>query len=194
MVAFMHAIGFYTMTFWMPQEMRSLSNFYSNTTIGFLVTIPHVLGLLSMVLVSWSSDRHLERRYHVAVPLLIAGIGFVSLSTVHSAAVSIALLSIAAIGLYGFFAPYFAMPSEFLTGFSAASGIALITSVANLGGFAGPYAVGVVSRRTSLYGGLAAAGSFLFISAIPILLFPKNAVPNLRITSANNPHEKATAI
>jgi MFS transporter, ACS family, tartrate transporter len=192
-VAFMHAIGFYTMTFWMPQEIRSLSTVYSNTTIGLLVAIPHILGLLSMVLVSWSSDRHLERRYHVAVPLLIAGIGFVSLSAVHSATASIAFLSMAAIGLYGFFGPYFALPSEFLAGFSAASGIALITSVANLGGFAGPYAVGVISRRTGLYGGLVAAGVFLFISAALILLFPKTIRPTLRIPTGDNSHERAVS-
>lgn len=73
--------------------------------------------------------------------------------------------------LYG---PFFSLPSEFLTGFSAASGIALINSVTNLGGFVGLYAFGAVSQRTgSLYGGLALAGVSLFVSATLLLLLPK---------------------
>lgn len=179
-VGFTQAIGAYSMIFWMPQEVKSLSRTYSNTMVGFLVMIPHIVGLLSMVLISRSSDQRLERRFHVAVPLIIGGIAFVSLSAFHSPVFSLALLSLVAMGVYSFFGPYFSMPSEFLTGFSAASGIALITSVANLGGFAGPYTVGVISRRTgSLYGGLAWAGVSLFISAGLALLLPKEA-PRMR--------------
>ena len=66
------------------------------------------------------------------------------------------------------------MPSEFLTGFSAASGIALVNSVGNLGGFAGPYAVGFITEKTgSLYGGLAFAGFALLVAAVLVLCLPK---------------------
>jgi MFS transporter, ACS family, tartrate transporter len=172
-IGFTQAIGAYSLTFWLPQEVKSLSSHYSNTVVGLLVAIPYVVGLLSMILVSRSSDRRQERRFHAAVPLAIGGLGFVSLGIVHSPVASIVLLSCAAFGVYSFFGPYFASPSEFLAGFAAASGIALITSVANLGGFAGPYAVGVISRSTgNLYSGLASAGVFLFVSAILFLRLP----------------------
>ena len=66
------------------------------------------------------------------------------------------------------------MPSEFLTGASAASGIALINSVANLGGFVGPYAIGFATQKTgSLIPGLAVASVSLFVSAGLILFLPK---------------------
>ena len=56
------------------------------------------------------------------------------------------------------------MPSEFLTGFSAAAGIALINSVGNLSQFAAPYVIGAIAMRTgNLYAGLAIAGVPLFI-------------------------------
>ncbi len=56
------------------------------------------------------------------------------------------------------------------------SGLILVTSVANLGGFAGPYAVGLISRRTgSLYGGLALAGVSYILSATLALLLPRKA-------------------
>src|SRR4029077_13429137 len=70
-----------------------------------------------------------------------------------------------AIGVYGSMGPFWALTCEFLTGFSAAVGIALINSVGNLGGLLGPYMIGAIAMRTgNLYGGWALAGVFVFIS------------------------------
>jgi MFS transporter, ACS family, tartrate transporter len=172
-IGFTMAVGLYSMSFWMPQLVKSFSTLYSNTVVGFLVPIPHLVGLLVMVLVSRSSDRKLERRYHIAIPAIVAGIALLLLGTTSSPFFSILLLSFVALGIYSFYGPFFSLPSEFLTGSSAASGIALINSVANLGGFAGPYAIGAINGRTgSFYGGLAAVGFSLFLSATLILLLP----------------------
>jgi ACS family tartrate transporter-like MFS transporter len=160
----------------MPQFVKSLSSLYSNTTIGFLVMIPYLVGLLAMVLVSRNSDRTMERKYHAAIPALIAGIALVSLGGAHSAFSSIFFLCFASLGIYSVYGPLWSLPSEFLAGFAAASGIALISSVANLGGFVGPYLVGMVSQRTgSLYGGLALTGVSLFFCTALASLLPKKA-------------------
>ena len=175
-IGFTLNIGMYSLTFWMPQFVKSLSSLYSNTTIGFLVMIPYLVGLLAMVLVSRSSDRKMERKYHAAIPAIVAGIALVSLGATHSTFSSIFFLCFASLGIYSVYGPFYSLPSEFLTGFAAASGIALISSVANLGGFAGPYAIGLVSQRTSsLNGGLALTGVSLFVSATLMLLLPRRA-------------------
>ena len=89
---------------------------------------------------------------------------------------SIALWSFAAMGIYSFFGPFFSMPSTFLAGFSAASGIALINSVGSLGGVAGPWAIGALAGGTGgIFVGLAVAGVSLFVSATLILLLPQAA-------------------
>jgi ACS family tartrate transporter-like MFS transporter len=174
-IGFTLNIAMYSISFWMPQMVRSLSSLYSNTTVGFLVMVSYLVGLLAMVVVSRSSDRKLERRYHAAIPAFIAGIALLSLGASSGSTFStIALLSCAALAIYSVYGPFYSLPSEFLTGFGAASGIALISSVANLGGFAGPYAIGMISQRTgSLYGGLALCGVSLFVCATLALLFPK---------------------
>jgi len=175
-IGFTLNIGMYSLTFWMPQFVKSLSSLYSNTTIGFLVMIPYLVGLLAMVLVSRSSDRKMERKYHATIPAIVAGIALVSLGATHSTFSSIFFLCFASLGIYSVYGPFYSLPSEFLTGFAAASGIALISSVANLGGFAGPYAIGLVSQRTnSLYGGLALTGLSLFVSATLMLLLPRGS-------------------
>jgi ACS family tartrate transporter-like MFS transporter len=103
-------------------------------------------------------------------------VALVLLGAAHSTFLVVALLSFVAIGVYGFFGPFWALPSGFLTGFSAAAGLALINSAGNLAGFVGPYAIGAISETTgSLYAGLALAGVFMFAAAILVLRLPKSA-------------------
>jgi len=122
------------------------------------------------VLVSRSSDRKLERRYHAAVPLFAAGLALLLLGRVHSPLAAIAIFAVVASGIYSFFAPFWALPAQFLTGVAAASGIALINSIGNLGGLAGPYLVGTITRRVgSLNAGLAFVGFSLLLAALLVL-------------------------
>ena len=169
-------IGQYALTSWAPQLVKSLSPRYSDSMVGLLVAIPYLVGLAAMILASWSSDRKLERRYHAAIPALMGGVGLLLLGTTRSPAYSVTLLTLLAVGIYSFYGPFWALPSEFLTGFSAAAGIALVNCVGNLGGFVGPYMIGAIAMRTgNLYAGLALAGIPLFLSAILVLLLPRNA-------------------
>jgi len=174
LIGFTLNTGMYTMNFWMPELVKSLSGGYSNSLIGLLVMIPHLVGLPVMVLVSRSSDRRQERRFHAAIPAITAGIALASLGATHSIFPTILLLSFAALGIYSVYGPFYSLPGDFLTGFAAASGLALVSSLANLGGFAGPYATGWISQRTgSLYGGLAVAGGSLFASATLMMFLPR---------------------
>jgi MFS transporter, ACS family, tartrate transporter len=173
-IYFTAMVGQYTLTFWMPQLIKAMSSTYSNTTVGVLVMIPYVVALTAMILVGRSSDRRLERRYHAAIPLIIGAISLILLSTTSSVFLSVALWSLVASGINSLLGPFWSLPNEFLTGFSAASGIAFINSVGNVGGFVGPYAMGAINKRTgSFYGGLAFAGVSLFISAMLLLALRK---------------------
>ena len=173
-------LGINTFNFWAPQLMQSAASEYSNSAVGFLVMVPNLVGLAAMILVSRSSDHSTERRYHVAIPAITAGVAFVLLGTLHSPSFSVALLSLLAIGIYSTAGPFWALPNEFLTGFSAAAGIALINSIGNLGAFVGIYAIGAISSRTgSIYRGLALAAIPLLVSATLVIVLPRRARSNL---------------
>ena len=106
----------------------------------------------------------------------LGGIGWLLLGTTTSPVVSMLLLSLVAAGVYSIPGPFWSLPSEFLTGYAAASGIAMINSIGNLGGFAGPYAIGVIRDKTgSLHGGLAFVGVSMMVSAMFLVLLPKRA-------------------
>jgi MFS family permease len=104
-------IGGYTMGFFMPQLVKSLSRQYSNSVIGYLVMIPYLAALVGMILVGRSSDRRMERRYHAAISLVVGGVGFLSLTAIHSPFATIVLLCLLAIGYCSALSPFWAMPS-----------------------------------------------------------------------------------
>src|SRR5215469_12390271 len=169
-----HGFATYSFSFWLPQVMKSVFGGQSNTAVGFAVMIPNLLSAVAMILVSSHSDRTLERRYHMATLGALAGIALLLLGVPRSAFFSLVLFSAVAVGAYSFLPVFFSLPGEFLTGFSAAAGIALVTSVANLGGFAGPYTFGLIRQRTGgSYYGLICAGVFFLMSAILASLLPK---------------------
>ena len=169
-------IGNYVLGFWMPQLLKGFSSRYSNLTVGLLVMVPYLAALPIMIFVARSSDRRLERRYHAAIPLVTGGMSLVLLATTqsHSIVFLMALWCLAASGVYSLWGPFWSLPNEFLTGFSAAAGIALINSFGNLGGFVGPFAIGAINQRTgSFRGGLLFVGISLFTSAALILALRK---------------------
>jgi ACS family tartrate transporter-like MFS transporter len=176
LIQFTALIGTYSLSSWMPQVLKALSSHYSNTVVGWLVPIPQTVGLVSMVLVSRHSDRTQERRYHAALPVVAGGIGWMLLSATSSPLVSMVALSLIAAGAYSFFGPFWALPCEFLTGYAAASGIALINSIGNVSGFAGPYAIGFFKNKTgSMFWGLIFVGACMLSSAVLLALLPKKA-------------------
>jgi ACS family tartrate transporter-like MFS transporter len=173
-IYFTAMVGQYAMTFWMPQFIKAISSKYSNTTVGVLVMVPYLVALATMILVGRSSDRSLERRYHAAIPLMIGAISLVFTTAAGSVFFSVALWCLVASGIDSLFGPFWSLPNEFLTGFSAAAGIAFINSIGNLGGFVGPYAIGVINKRTgSFRGGLVFAGVSLLTSAMLLVALRK---------------------
>ena len=173
-------VGLYSMIFWMPQMLKALSSQYSNTTVGLLVMIPYLVSLPVMILVGRSSDRSLERRRHAAIPLLFGAVALVLLGTTTTSSVlfSVTLWCFVASGIFSLLGPFWSLPNEFLTGFSAAAGIALINSFGNLGGFVGPYAIGAISQKAGgSQSGLVLAGISLFASAMLVLALRRRTEP-----------------
>lgn len=171
-------IAFWAVTFWMPQLLKDLSVGRSNTNLGVLVMIPYLAALASMIVVGRRSDAKLERRYHAAVPMMIAALAFVLMATSSSGSLVFALVlwCVVASCIYSVFGPFWALPSVFLTGSSAAAGIAFINSLGSVGGFVGPYAIGAVIKKTgSARGGLLFVAMTLVISAMLMIAFKEEA-------------------
>jgi ACS family tartrate transporter-like MFS transporter len=153
----------YGFNFWLPTIVKQLSGL-SNLLVTSISALPYCIGLASMLLLGYSSDRTGERRWHTALPMIMAGGGlFLGVLLRDTVAMAIAMFCIAQAGLSGYLPGFWSLPSRFLTGSAAAAAIGLINSVGNLGGFAGPTIVGFLEKST---GSLFAGVLYLSLSAI----------------------------
>ena len=161
--------GLYGINFWLPQMVKGMG--YSNFETGFVVAVPYFISMVVMVLWGWSSDRSRERVWHVAVAALLAAGGLTVAALNYGPMISLAALTVAAIGIYAALATFWALPTSFLGGTAAAGGIALINSISNLGGFVGPTVMGWFKQETGSYSsGMAVLSAALVVSAIVILM------------------------
>src|SRR6266404_2255534 len=149
----------YGISLWLPKMIKSLSG-VSNFTVGVLSAIPYVAAAVAMVVVGLHSDRAGERRWHTALPAFAGAIALSLAAYSTSVGPSIFLISIAVLGVFSMMGPFWAMPTSLLSGAAAAAGIAFINSVGNLGGFAGPYVIGLVRTSTGQF-----KGGLLLVSA-----------------------------
>lgn len=159
-VHLLFSMGLYITGFWMPQSIKGVGTGLSNTAVGILIIVPNLAGLISMVLVSRSSDRCGERRFHAAIPLLCAAAALYFVGAKPSLAACVALWCIVAAGLDSYLGPFWAFPGAFLTGRSAASGFAFINSLGSLGAYFGLSAIGSLATKTGSF-----SGGFRLVSA-----------------------------
>ena len=140
-------ITFYGVSFWLPQILQSLSG-QSDLQVAFLSALPYIVAALGMVLVAKRSDQTGRRAELVALGACVGILGFAAAALVTDPVASLVALSVAALGIWGTLGPFWAMPPTFLRGAAAAGGIAVINSIGNIGGFAGPYIVGAAREAT----------------------------------------------
>jgi MFS transporter, ACS family, tartrate transporter len=160
----------YGVAFFLPTIIKDFG--VSDTQTGLLAALPFVFGGIGMVLLSQHSDRTMERKGHVAVALLMAGIGIGMSGLVSNPIIVMALLCFAQIGVSAVPAMFWPLPASFLTGASAAAGIAAINSLGNLSGFAGPFAMGYLKDLTGNFtvGLLLLAGCAVIGAAVVVSL------------------------
>jgi ACS family tartrate transporter-like MFS transporter len=161
------AIGFYGYSFWSPLVIKSLTG-VSDLGVGWILAAISAATILFMLLNGAHSDRTNERSVHVAVPLLIMGIGFFVCAFVRSPLPGLLALALVPIGHCSAYGPFWSIPSRFLSGSAAAAGTALVVTIANVGGFVGPALIGYLKGRTgshtiafSLLGGVAIVAALL---------------------------------
>jgi ACS family tartrate transporter-like MFS transporter len=164
-----NAFGVYVLGLWLPQIVRSLGGL-SDLGVGIVTAIPNLVAALAMVLVGAHSDRSGERLLHIAAVATVAALGFLGSAWLRSPVLVVVALSFAAAGSLSSHGPFWTLPSRFLTGSAAAGGIALIVSIANLAGFAGPYIMGLLKGASGSFRlGLLCVGIATFIGALHAL-------------------------
>ncbi|MGQ3380896.1 MFS transporter [Priestia endophytica] len=184
-IYFVYQTGSLGVGYWMPQIIKGFSDTLTNIQIGLIATIPYIGATIGMIFWSRHSDSKGERRLHSAMPLLLASIGLVGAGLTGNPYLAILLITLSLTGMYSFKAPFWALPSLFLTQSTASIAIASINSVGNLGGFVGPYTIGIINGAThDIKVGLLFLSSLLLISFLMVLFMKvddrKSQIENTR--------------
>lgn len=180
-IYFCMVIGVYGVNMWMPQIIKGFSEQISNAQIGLIGSIPFIAASIGMLAIGMSSDKRKERKWHVTLSTAIAGLTLlISAFTQHNPVITIILLSISCIGMYGCMPIFLTIPSAFLAGSTRAAGIGIINAIGNLGGFAGPILVGIIKDSTgSFINGLVFLGTCVIVGSLLVYLPAKRSQEKL---------------
>ena len=167
-------LGVYTVNLWMPLVLNGFlhtsgpNDAAGASIIARYATVPYLAAAIFTVIVGWSSDRTGDRRWHIAGCFVLSVIGFGWAAYAHSLGSALCAMTLAAMGYWSMMGPFWALPTRVLGGQAAAGGVAIITMIGSLGGFAGPTLTGKLRDMTGSFtvgllviGGLALVGAGL---------------------------------
>ena len=174
-------LSIYGLSLWLPTIIKAFG--VTDAVTGLLSAVPYLFAVVGLCVVPRHSDRKRERYWHIVVVSGAAAITMALSAWTHTPALQFLFICLTAFSLYSIQAVVWALPGQFLSGARAAVGIATINSLANLGGYVGPYGIGLIKDAT----GSLASGLY-FLSAT--LLF---AVVITFVVRASLPEPKAHA-
>ncbi|MFS0784445.1 MFS transporter [Bacillus sp. 1P06AnD] len=153
------------LSFWSPTLVKEFSAAFSNTTVGFIMMLPPIVGLIAMLYWGKHSDQKGERVKHTALPMIVfvLALGLMMAPGIPMKLIGLTLTGVAS---YSFYGPYWAIPTIYLSGEAAAIGVAIINSMSSFGGFAGNLAVGFIKESI-----LGTTGVFVFLLLCALIAF-----------------------
>jgi len=186
-------MGFYGINYWTPTIVKNLlvkeqeaigqtAKSVSEGRVGMLSAIPFIAAVIGMIVIGKIADWSGNRKVTLIFSCLTGCIGLLAASQTQTTVSTLVAMSVAAIGIFGSLAPFWTLPSTFLTGTAAAAGIAFINSLGNLGGgFAGLNLKGYLMDKyhTHTYGMMVDSG-ILFLGVILVMFIKvKPAAPKV---------------
>jgi len=176
--------GSNTVSYWMPTLIRGFG-VHDLKTIGLLASVPYAGALIGMYLLARSSDKRLERRWHVSLTLLLSATCFFLLGPVQDHLVlSVVFMSIGAAAALSALSLFWSIPPALLSPSTAAVGIAVISCIGGMAGVISQIVVGAIKSATGdLYlafdviAGVLVVGAVVLLVAIPASQLKERAKP-----------------
>ncbi|AET93913.1 major facilitator transporter (plasmid) [Burkholderia sp. YI23] len=158
-------LAIYGLSLWLPTIIKSFG--VTDSMTGLLSAVPYLFAVVGLCIVPRHSDRKRERYGHIVAVTSFGALMLAGSAWAGSAPLQFAFICLAAFSLYAIQPVVWALPGQFLTGASAAVGIATINSIGNLGGYFGPAGIGFIKDRTGhLADGLYFLAAMLFVAVV----------------------------
>jgi MFS transporter, ACS family, tartrate transporter len=164
-IQFSYTLGSYGIGIWLPQILKTHG--LSNLAVGYVSAVPYLFASVAMLVWAAHVDRTGRKILHLTLGFLLATVGFVLSVGWTELAPALIGLTIALVGVTSARAIFWTVPTSFLAGRGAAGGLAFISTIGSLGGFAGPFMVGWIKQETgSFIAGLLALAAVLAITTL----------------------------
>jgi len=168
-ILFCIVTGVYGINFWLPTIIAE-TGIQSVLAIGAVTAACYFSSAVMSVLVTRHAERVNEKRWHATAAAVVGGISLaLSAAWTDSTLLTAVLLSLATTGGLVATALFWSFPGSLLTGAGVAAGLAAINSFGNLGGFVGPYLLGLLTQWLhSRTAGVAALGAIMMCAGVLI--------------------------
>jgi ACS family tartrate transporter-like MFS transporter len=149
LVQFGFTLGSYGILFWLPQIIKESG--LPNVTVSVLTAIPYAFATAAMIAWALVVDKSGKKISNLTITCGLGAVGLVISVLSSSLAIGLIGLTIALIGITSARAVFWTIPTRFMTGVGAASGLAFINSIGVMGGYFGPELMGTLKDFTGGY-------------------------------------------
>ncbi len=175
MIYFGFVYGLYALAFFLPTIIGGFQQQFGVTFSvlqkGLITGIPYLVA--AVVMFFWSRDASKRgcKTWHIALPALVGGISVPLALYMNSPAATIAVITVTACAIFAALPNFWTLPTQFLSGASAAAAVALINTLGNVAGFSAGYVTGALHDATSSYTvPMMVVGGFMLLSALLMVL------------------------
>lgn len=171
--------GLYALAFFLPTIIGGFQQQFGTTfnvmQKGLITGVPYLIAAVVMFFWSRDASRRGCKTWHIAIPAVTGGISVPLALFMDSPFTTIMVIAITASSIFAALPNFWTLPTQFLTGASAAAAIALINTLGNVAGFSAGYITGALHDATSSYTvPMFVVGGFMLLSAVLMLLLNRS--------------------
>jgi len=175
--------GLYALAFFLPTIIAGFQQQFGTTfnvmQKGLVTGVPYLIAAIVMFFWSRDATRRGCKTWHIAIPALTGGISVPLALYMDSPFTTIAVIAITASSIFAALPNFWTLPTQFLTGASAAAAIALINTLGNVAGFSAGYITGALHDATNSYAlPMFVVGGFMLLSAFLMLMLNRRRSPS----------------
>ncbi len=166
--------GLYALAFFLPTIIAGFQQQFGTTfnvmQKGLITGVPYLIA--AVVMFFWSRDaaRRGCKTWHIAIPAVAGGLSVPLALYMDSPFTTILVIAVTASAIFAALPNFWTLPTQFLTGASAAAAIALINTLGNVAGFSAGYITGALHDATHSYVlPMFVVGGFMLLSAVLML-------------------------
>ncbi len=109
---------------------------------GFIVAVPYVFAAIALILWPRHAARSGDIGWHVLISAVVGALGIVVAAFGSNPWVVMVGVTLCAVGVISAMPLVYSLPARILSSIAVGAGLALVNTVGNVGGFAGPFVTG----------------------------------------------------